>query len=305
MHYWLEFSLSLKSEITPSEEAVVTDPEWFLHIRKAFANASINPNWFMIKVSLEDALNQNLMQQVQSKSGKQPVADLKFACDHPNKYFNVRVERRFTKEELEQGAWLYLLPGERELARHGTVSPEGVYIVPKVHNKKNVHYGSNPPGPWMHLFSEDLKSKFLASGLNVNFEPVLLEKGGLSGLWQLHSNQRMPILAMTLLDSRYQPFRGDQSKGCMIDEGNYYPHVLKFRESDIRMLPDFDVAFSQERFGFQHQAHPQIVVSQHFRQVAEKLAPGQFSYGLVAVGEGEELQTRFTIPELAPPREML
>ena len=49
--------------------------------------------------------------------------------------------------------------------------------------------------------------------------------------------------------------------------------------------------------------HRMHIVSQRFRQVADKLAPGQFNYGLVAVGEGEELQSRYTIPELAPPRD--
>ena len=156
----------------------------------------------------------------------------------------------------------------------------------------------------MHLFSAALKDQFMQSGLNsVEFRSVRLEGGAPSGLWQLHSPVEMPPLAMTLLDSREQPFAGDQSKGCMIDDGYYFPDVLRYRTNDVAALPDFDLAFTKERFGFPKHAHPKIIVSQRFRQVAEKLAPGQFNYGLVAVGEGQELQTRYTIPELAPPRD--
>ena len=42
------------------------------------------------------------------------------------------------------------------------------------------------------------------------------------------------------------------------------------------------------------------LVSQRFREVAESIAPGQINYGLVAVGHGEELKRRYTLPELAP-----
>jgi hypothetical protein len=108
----------------------------------------------------------------------------------------------------------------------------------------------------------------------------------------------MPPLAMNLIDSKCQPFVGDPSKGCLISDGYYYPDVLRYRESDVASLSEFDLALSSECIG---RTDRRFIVSLRFRQVAEKLAPGQFSYGLVAVGEGEELRTRYTIPELAPP----
>jgi hypothetical protein len=114
----------------------------------------------------------------------------------------------------------------------------------------------------------------------------------------------MPPLAMQLSDGQGSPYTGDPSKACILDQGSYSPPVLRYRESDLREVPDVDVILSDERLGGGHNAHRMHIVSPRFRQVAEKLAPGQFNYGLVAVGEGEELQTRYTIPELAPPRDV-
>ncbi len=107
---------------------------------------------------------------------------------------------------------------------------------------------------------------------------------------------------MKLTDGQGGAFVGDTAKACCVDEGSYFPKVLKYHQKDMAGLPDVDVIMSAERLGGWHNAHRMHIVSQRFRQVAEKLAPGLFSYGLVAIGEGEELQTRYTIPDLAPPK---
>lgn len=303
MNYNIDFAVSYTGKDGFTGDARITSPELFQLLRIRYPDNSINPKWFILRTRFDDAKDSNLFKTIEMDGGKSPVADLEFACDHPDKYYPVKVERIATAEELNQSPWLMLLPGDRELSGRGTIESDGTYVVPKAIKTKEAVYGSNGPAPWMHLFSPTLKDQLIQSGLRIEFRPVKQENGKPSGLWQLQTLLEMPPLAMTLLNSRYQPFDGDQSKGCMISEGSYYPWVLKYRQSDVEKLADFDVAFTKERFGFPHQAHPKILISQRFRQVAEKLAPGQFNYGLVAVGEGEELQTRYTIPELAPPRD--
>lgn len=138
----------------------------------------------------------------------------------------------------------------------------------------------------MLLFTEALTSKFRDAGLNsAFFRPALLKDGRPSGLWQLWSTTVMP----PKLDYW---------------AGSYIPPVLRYEVDAVKDLPKFDVAVSSERAGpAPHNMHRYVIVSQRFREVAEKLAPGQFKFGLVAVGRGEELKRRYTLPELAPPED--
>ena len=216
--------------------------------------------------------------------------------------YNVRVERLAEDHDLDNAPWLCLIAPKQSLAKFNKVEPDDSYVVTKVTSKKKISFGCTDHVGWMMLFSEGLKDKLLESGLcGLGFQSVKLEKGSPSGLWQITSPARMPPLAMQLTDGQGNPFIGDGCRACCVDEGSYFPMVLKYRESDLVEVPEVDVIMSAERIGGGHNAHRMHIVSQRFRQVAEKLAPGQFSYGLVAVGEGEELQKRYTIPELAPP----
>ncbi len=306
MQYFLTFSVSLTEQSTASEEATIASESFFNELRLRFPDKSINPKWFQIRVSYKEAIATRLFEEIKEHNGKSPVGDLHFACANPINFYSVKVERIPSQEELNQSRWLYLTVPELAIAKFKSVEPDDSYVISKVSSKKKIAFGSTHTVGWMLLYSAALKDLLLNRGLqHVDFRTVKLEDGSASGLWQSTSDVVMPPLAMTLLDGRRQPFTGDYSKGCGLDDGNYMPMVLRYRESDLVNLPDFDLALSAERLGWtSHNVHRMHIISQRFRQVAEKLAPGQFKYGLVAVGEGEELQTRYTIPELAPPRDV-
>jgi hypothetical protein len=134
----------------------------------------------------------------------------------------------------------------------------------------------------MMLFTEALKNRFLEAGLsNLEFRKTYLEEGMPSGLWQIWSTLIMP-------------------PHLPCDPGSYRPVVERYEESAVAGFPRFDVAVGFEREGpAPHNMHRRVIVSHRFREVAERLVPGQFRFGLVIAGKGEELKRRYTIPELA------
>jgi hypothetical protein len=144
------------------------------------------------------------------------------------------------------------------------------------------------------IFKDQLKNELMKAGLRgIEFRPVRISKGKQVPLWQLWSEVEMPPAI-----NRLEPEEGSFCMPQLADEGSYTPSILRYEQSslDLARLPD--VVRAQECI---MSGIPCMLVSQRFRQVADKLAPGQFRYGLVAVGEGEELQKRYTIPELALP----
>lgn len=304
MKYFCSFSVGLAHDRHRPGNVTLSDIKIFNIVVKSGPGAVLaNPLVCNVKCNWTDEQLSRVFNILYCETGMKPVANSSFFLAHRSDYFNVQVERVIEETDMENAPWLYLIAPKLSLAKFKAVEPDDSYVVTKVTSKKKIAFGCTDHVGWMMLFSEGLKDKFLASGLcGLGFQSVRLENGSPSGLWQITSPARMPPLAMQLTDGQGNPFIGDGDRACCVDEGSYFPMVLKYRESDLTEVPAVDFIFSTERIGGGHNSHRMHIVSQRFRQVAEKLAPGQFSYGLVAVGEGEELQTRYTIPELAPPR---
>lgn len=283
----------------------ISNANLFSDLRRRYPDKSINPKWFTIHISYEEAKAIGLFETFRHEINKTPIAGFRhYTPSALEKHYNVQVERVPEEIDVENARWFYLVCPKLTLAEFKAVDADDGYVVAKVTSKKKIAFGSTRTVGWMMLFTEGLKDKFLASGLRgIGFQSVKLVNSSPSGLWQITTATRMPPLAMQLTDGQGNPYTGDPTKACIEEDGTYSPKVLRYRESDLAGVPEVDVILSEERLGFGHNAHRMHIVSQRFRQVAEKLAPGQFNYGLVAVGEGEELQTRYTIPELAPPRD--
>jgi len=136
MNYHIDFAVDFTGNDSATGDARITSPTLFESLRSRYPDKSINPKWFMIRTGFEEAIKSNLFKTIEMDGGKSPVADLKFACDHPDKYYPVRIERIATVEELNQRQWLMLRPGDLELAAHGSIEPDGTYVIPKVRCKK-------------------------------------------------------------------------------------------------------------------------------------------------------------------------
>lgn len=281
----------------------ISNEKLFSDLRLRYPDKSINPKWFTIHISYEEAKAISLFETFRHEINKTPIAGFRnFTPGLLEKHYNVQVERLPEEADVANAPWFYLICPKQSLAKFKAVEPDDSYVVTKVTSKKKIAFGCTDHVGWMMLFSEGLKDKFLNSDLRgIGFKSVKLPNGSPSGLWQISTPARMPPLTMPLSDGQGNIFSGDSTKACILDEGSYFPQILRYRASDLVRVPDVDVIYSAERLGGWHNAHRMHIVSQRFREVAEKFAPGQFSYGLVAVGEGEELQTRYTIPELAPP----
>lgn len=304
MIYECSFSVGLAHDRHRPGDVTLSDIKSFNSVVKSGKGAVLaNPLVCNVKCHWGDEQLSRVFGILSRATGMKPVADGHFVLANRSDSYNVQVKRMAEAQDLDAAPWLYLIAPKLSLAKFKAVEPDDSYVVTKVTSKRKIAFGCTDHVGWMMLFSEGLKDKFLNSDLRgIGFQSVKLENGSPSGLWQLTSPARMPPLAMKLTDGQGNPFEGDESRACCVDDASYFPMVLKYHQKDVAGLPEVDAIMSAERIGGGHNAHRMHIVSQRFREVAEKLAPGQFSYGLVAVGEGEELQARYTIPELAPPR---
>ena len=305
MNYSVSFSVGLVHDIYRPGEVNVESVTLFKRIKK-MVPGSTPKNEFIYNVCAEwtDPGLHEAFDLLLSATNKRPVADSFYPHHHIETHYSVQVERIVSEEDLNQSSWLLLLPGKSNMTGHCEVSADGTYLIPGVVRAKKISYGTDYLG-WTQLFTAPLKDLLVQSGLKIDFRSVKLKKGGESGLWQLQSNLKLPPLSMFLAKQNtfYEPFDGDHAKeGCLVLDGRYYPLVLRYRKQDADKMDDFDVAFTREKSRFPHQLHPWIVVSQQFRKAADQIAPGQFRYTPVVVSEGEDLRTRYTIPELAPPQ---
>jgi hypothetical protein len=304
MEFQLSISVSCEGNAGLTDEVVVSDKSFFSELRTRYPDNSVNPSWFKLRLSYKDAKQIDLFERFRAATGKNPISDHYFAATALDNYYVVNVERIPEPNELNEAPWLYLVTPQLSLAEFRGVENDGSYVVKKTFRCKKIAYGSTRTVGEMLMLTEGLKDRFAKSELRgISFRSVRLENGNPSGLWQFMTEARMPPLAMELVTGRgREPYSGDDTQIVGPKEVGYFPMVLRYKENDLSSLPDLDLLFSAERFGWTaHNNHRMHVVSQRFRQVAEKLAPGQFRYGLLAIGDGDELRRRYTISELAPP----
>lgn len=304
MKYKFEFAVNLKSLDAATGDARIVSPALLAMLKQWYDNPSTDATMFTVHVSQEDAVASALFEEIEADGGKRPVASLPYAFAHPDTHYPVRVDRILEPGDLES-PWLYLTVPPLSIAEDDRIEADGSYVLKKVYKGKKSAFGHTRTDGWMMLFSENLKDAFLEEDLtSVDFRPAKMVSGKDSGLWQMWSAVSMPSLSMKLLTSRHEPYEGDPLKGCITGDGYYTWPVLRYHERDMKGHPHVDVALTAEWFGPGGPYKKKFyVVSQRFRRIAEKLAPGQFSYGMVAVGEGEELAKRYRIPELDPPKE--
>jgi hypothetical protein len=292
MKYTLQFTVGLAHGVhrpgdVNSQE--LKDFEVFLQFSEATPYPK-NPNCCKIELNYGDQRLLAAFDEIAKKTGRQPTSDVRYAQTHRDTHFHVDVDCVSVEEDLKQAPWLYLaMPPPSVLAETDHVEGDDSYILKRViGSTKRVAFGWGYTYGVM-LFTGPLKELFLKSDLKgFGFKLVMKKSGKPSGLWQLESPTIMPE---SVTDSV---------------SGSYRPPVLRYEEHVVRDMPEFDVAFERATPALinptlERYAPRRIIVSQRFREVAEKLAPGQFKFGLVAVGEGEELKRRYTPPELAPP----
>lgn len=286
MKYIITFSIGLASARHRPGDICVFSESDFINLKGLFSGMSPQKNPLIYNVAIDGCGDtfRPAFESLRAMTGLNPVADLGYAMRFPEKYFPVTVKLVPNDEELRQAPWLYLWPPPLSLASFKSVEPDDTYIIRSVLSRRKIAFGHADTVGWMMLFTEKLKELFEESDLTqMEFRPVKKITGELSGLWQIWSPMVMPK------QLQYWP-------------GDYIPSVIRYEAEAVKGMPDFDVAVGAERSGWAiHNRHRHIIVSQRFRETAERLVPGQFRFALVAVGCGEDLKQRYTLPELAPP----
>jgi hypothetical protein len=135
---------------------------------------------------------------LQTATGKRPMADAVYHfLKRPQDRFVVKVDRIPNDEELNQSRWLYLIVPKLKIAdaKNSQSEPDGSYVIDRVTSKRKIAFGYASWNGWMMLFSDTLKELFLGTELTpIQFRPVKLKNGSVSGLWQIHSQWRCRLL---------------------------------------------------------------------------------------------------------------
>ena len=289
MEYFVKFCIELLSQRRPSSNIQTRDVGLFNWMRETVQDGtSLDPIWFVVRARHDDPNLRLALEKLCAETGRRPCANMWYVREHRGTHFNVDVTLVPDEVDMRSCRWFWISSHSR-LAVSDRVNEDDSYVVQKVSGpRKTPAYGNAFSIGTMALFNAPLKEAILQSSLrDFEFRSVKKTNGTDSGLWQLWSPTIMP------------------PEACPINSA-YQPLVMKYEEKDVAALPDFDVAFATEKPPLNNPGlrlfwPRRILVSQRFREVAETMVPGQIKYGLVAVGKGEELKRRYTLPELSPP----
>jgi hypothetical protein len=291
MDYLISFSIGLAHNHHRPGRVTLDSQRDFEKLALSGLGTLSNPYLINVRASWHEPKLKQLCKHIGQITGRTAVDNLRYAVDHPQKCFAVDIQLNPTEEEFRAARWLWI-NSDRRMATSDRVNEDDSYVVRGVSApRRTPAFGNAFSIATMALFNTPLKEQFMESGLKgFEFRSVKKVNGAESGLWQLWSPTIMP-----------------PETSCLLNP-SYMPPVMRYGKNDVAHIPDFDVAFATGKPPLNNPGlglywPRRIIVSQRFREVAEELAPGQFKFGLVAVGEGEELKRRYTLPELAPPDE--
>ena len=295
MIYRVQFCIAFNDPNVGFSEISITDESLFQKIRRHYPGTSINPRWFIAELPYEEAVETKLFVAIYNKTGRRPATQSYYTPPSPQTFFQVSVIRIPSEEEMNESSLLLLLPPEGILATYdfNDVPKDGSFVVKGAGRRSKLLFGGAEYQTWCMLFKDELKNALLQSGLSgIQFRPVKISAGKQIPLWQLWGDAEMPSPTMNRCK-----VTSTERMPSFDDEG-YSPAIPRYEKHRLSLFTMPDVVRMQEScLGYA----PCMLVSQRFRQVADKLAPGQFRYGIVAIGEGEELKNRYTISEFAPP----
>lgn len=201
------------------------------------------------------------------------------SSDHPSLY-SVSGLREFEAQDIEKADYFYFHPNQR--IAQGTRRPEtGLFEVDGKTLNKRVIGNSWRLHP---LCSDGLRQELAASKFaGLSFREVLVRGGKATKpcLWELWSDRWMPPLLNRIIDKDGNDYAASARRGSFIDDF-YWPAMLRFSCSAVRLLEPFDVALTQESFGdapgpyldpkcnWKNLHDPYLIVSRRFREWCEE-----------------------------------
>ncbi len=221
---------------------------------------------------------------IKCEVGLVPKTNTVMRPDERRYQFSCHKTRSYTRRELDDAellcinyAWLPWGKMQRRFIGPGLDRQEDdeTWVVKVDIRQKNKLQIGLLEGHNEIVVAAEMKERFEMENLiGLEFSPIKLEPADRvkKSLWHFWSHVTLPSTLLPLQHQDGTDFTGDLSRGCYPDDGGYFPVELRYRHSEIAKLGNFDVAITRERFGGTHgPKFRKLVVSQRFREVAEKL----------------------------------
>lgn len=186
--------------------------------------------------------------------------------------------RLYQKREYEQFEFLSLRPDKLAWIAEFAENRDGVHVLKANARLKNKLVFGNVEHTRVFYASEEGREHLDAQNLiGIAWEPVVFDHPDRAAkkLFRLRSCITMPKCLTPVIDTRGIDVSTLPESDVVVrqwDNGEYFPSEMSFRRSEVEVLGKFDVALTQEMIGgFPRWYHPEVIVSQRFRQVLLKM----------------------------------
>jgi hypothetical protein len=137
MNYTVSFSVGLAHDIYRPGDVTIESVALLDRIKKmVHGSTPINQYIYNVCSDWADSGLNEAFALLLDATNKKPVADLKCASDHPDKYYPVQVERVPTEDELNKSRLLLLVPGDSVMTGHSETDSNGTYLITGVRRTK-------------------------------------------------------------------------------------------------------------------------------------------------------------------------
>ena len=186
--------------------------------------------------------------------------------------------RHYEKQELDQFEYLWLRPAGIPSIALFAENREGVHVLYANSRLKN-KLAFAPEEVTRVLYASEVGKGYLdAQGLiGITWKPAVFDRPekAIKKLFRLRSLVTMPKCLTRIVDGGYRDVTGLPINECANRQwydGGYLPAELSFVRGEVEALGQFDVALTQEEVGgCPRWFHPEVIVSQRFRQVLLKM----------------------------------
>jgi len=186
--------------------------------------------------------------------------------------------RHYEKTELDQFEYLWLRPAGIPSIALFAENLEGVHVL-YANSRLKSKLAFAPEEVTRVFYASEIGKGYLDSQglIGISWEPAVFDRPekALKKLFRLRSLVTMPKCLTRIVDGGYRDVTELPINECANRQwydGGYLPAELRFVRGEVEALGQFDVALTQEEVGgFPRWFHPEVIVSQRFRQVLLKM----------------------------------
>jgi len=238
---------------------------------------------------LEDDPRLNLLvQTIKDKLGYAPSPSIIVPPERRDRFYCVRKNRKYTRNDLDQAAFLSLF-ADRTIANHKDGTAEQVerevYVAAadRLQSAKT-QFGALFPFQ-QYCVTESLGQRLQQAGVRgLALEPVVIlpEDKVRKPLLKLSSSFTAPRSLLPVVNEAGHPIEPNTEWSCYLDDGGYQPHEFKYHKADLEKFQEVDIVMSYERTGVtKARAFRWCIVSQRFRRIMADLKVPGVRYALV------------------------